>query len=241
MYNSYYNNDIYEAAAEEVVGMLVKAAAAEEAAAEAGKAAEKAVDTASKAGIISRVADKIKGGYNATTGAAKGGVDAVKGWLGAVPRSTAAVSPEALEFIAQHPEFPVNNAALALKDAEGPLASLLRGMRGLPGIAASGAVGGGIGALTNDGNRAAGAAGGTIGGALGSLLSRIPLRKLPTRGSMLGNILAGAAGTIGGGYGGGALAALADQSAGSPVTSKTNELLARILGGGSDEGEAPTV
>lgn len=90
-------------------------------------------------------------------------------------------------------------------------------------------LGGGIGAATNDGNRAAGALGGAAGGAIGDLVANKILDHIPAKTILkLGNkglTAIRAAGTLAGGFGGGKLGSMADIHYGNPLTTKTNEVL----------------
>lgn len=94
-----------------------------------------------------------------------------------------------------------------------------------------GTFGGGLGAATNDGNRAAGAIGGGIGSILAPKLAvmlgrAVGMDKAP-------DVLQGIAGLgvlgmpIPGGYFGGKLGAKIDQHFGNPVTKTVNKLLGR--------------
>lgn len=107
-------------------------------------------------------------------------------------------------------------------------------------------LGGGIGAATNDGNRAAGALGGAAGGAIGDLLANKILDYIPNKTILkLGNKGLTAirmAGTIAGGLGGGKLGSMADIHYGNPLTTKTNEIISWLrekLGGGNTTPSMP--
>lgn len=97
-------------------------------------------------------------------------------------------------------------------------------------------IGGLIGGLTNDGNRAAGALGGAAGGYLGAVASDVGLLaaqlaskkpNLLTKYPYLGLLASGAIGSTGGGYLGGKLGAKLDSATGDHLTKWTNKLLGR--------------
>lgn len=88
--------------------------------------------------------------------------------------------------------------------------------------------GGGLGALTNDGNRAAGALGGAVGAPLAMLASGRLLDKLNIAPGGTGAMFTSFVGApLAGGYLGGKLGAKLDSATGSNLTKLINKLLGR--------------
>lgn len=90
-----------------------------------------------------------------------------------------------------------------------------------------GPTGGGIGALTNDGNRVAGALGGAVGSPLAMLVGLNIADKLRVPDGSAALPVTALASMLAGGYGGGKLGAYLDRKTGSNLTKWTNKLLGR--------------